>query len=134
MGGIVVNFVQSVIAWFGRQERQLRGERKLNVNDQLMHRSRLCVCVHARAHVHAHTTCCLSVTFHVSRAHEREGYRRREEEDRAHYVSSLYASIQTFSKQQECDRQAGCVCRSVHQYWQVLCDASVMETSCDITD
>ena len=28
MGGIVVNFVQSVIAWFGRQERQLCGERE----------------------------------------------------------------------------------------------------------
>ena len=77
------------------------------------------------------------MTFHVSRTREREEYCRREEEDRAHYVSSLYASsssIQTFSKQQECDRQAGCIRRGVHEHWQVLCDASVMETLCDITD
>ena len=112
---------------------------KLNVNDQLMDRSRLCVCVCVCVCVctRARTTCCLSVTFHVSRAREREDYRRREEEDRAHYVSSLYASIssiQTFSKQQECGRQADGVCRSVHVHWQVLCDAFVMETLCDITN
>ena len=46
MGGIVVFFMQSVIAWFGRQERDNFVERgKLNVHEQLMHRSGLCVCV-----------------------------------------------------------------------------------------
>ena len=111
------------------------------MHEQLKHRSGVCVCVCvcvcACVCVYACSTCCLSVTFDVSRAREREDYRRREEEDRAHCVSSLYtslSSLQTSSKQQECDRQAGCVCRSVHEHWQVWCDASVMETLCDITD
>ncbi|XP_062507593.1 drebrin-like protein B isoform X2 [Corticium candelabrum] len=71
----------------GRQKRQLSGERKLNVNDQLMHRK-----------------------------------------------LTKGKAIVDVKKKTEHITQAGCVCRSVHEYWQVLCDASVMETSCDITD